>query len=292
MISITSKQFQNPSAVNNNHMIKQQPSKIGGFKKRSNYLILSVVLAFSIWLLAQMGMLSFVGASIDKIWEKVTYHAGFRLQYVYLNHKEAQNNTLTNKTFSSAQQEVLKAAGLEGSKPGQKPLMAFSTQEIKNNLDSLAWVKSSSVKKVLPDSLYLTIETRQPFVVVETDNKVLVYDSIGNVLPVHPVDVSSDLLRLTGEGAFESAVDLLNIVADSPDLFSEIELARRVSDRRWDIYLKNGLLVKMPENYSTYAWQEITRLAQQNALFDYNVKVVDLRIDDRVTIQGQNTITQ
>lgn len=287
MISISSKQFQNPSNAKSSTLTKNRSSKTISLNKSYNYLILTMVFAFILWIFAQIGTFGFILSPINLLWEKTTYQAGFRLNYVYLNHKDDQNTSFTGKTFAAARHEILKAAGLDGHKAGQVPLMALSTQEIKNSLDSLPWIKFSSVKKVLPDSLYLTIEPRQPFVVVETENKAVVYDSLGNALPIHPSDVSSDLLRLAGDGAFEASVEFLNIVADSSDLFSEIELAKRVSNRRWDIYLKNGLLVKMPENHSTYAWQEITRLARQSDLFTYDVKVIDLRIDDRVTIQSK-----
>ncbi len=291
MISISSKQFQNPSNHKNSHLVKQ-PSKTIGVKKRLNYVILAMILTFILWILMQVGALGFVKTSFNQLWQNATYHAGFRLQYVYLNHKDPQNESLTSETFGIAKQEILQAIGLENQKAGQVALMALSPQKIKDDLDSLPWVKSSSVKKILPDSLYLTIEPRQPFVIVETEDKTLVYDSLGNALPIHPSDASDNLLRLAGKGAFEASVELLNIVADSSDLFSEIALAKRISMRRWDIYLKNGLLVKMPENHSTYAWQEITKLARQDDLFTYNVKIIDLRVDDRVTLQGKNAIIQ
>ncbi len=67
---------------------------------------------------------------------------------------------------------------------------------------------------------------------------------------------------------------------------NKIELAERVGTRRWNIYLNNGVIIKMPEEGELAAWKKLASLYKQDHIFDYAIDVVDFRLNGRLILRG------
>ncbi len=55
------------------------------------------------------------------------------------------------------------------------------------------------------------------------------------------------LLHVVGEGANTAAFELVNQMEATPALMLEVKAAVRMGDRRWDLHMKNGVVVALPE---------------------------------------------
>jgi cell division protein FtsQ len=59
----------------------------------------------------------------------------------------------------------------------------------------------------------------------------------------------------------------------------------RVAGRRWDVYLDNGIVVKLPEDNVQQAMAVLSKMNKQNDLLQRDIAAVDLRLEDRTTIE-------
>ena len=58
-----------------------------------------------------------------------------------------------------------------------------------------------------------------------------------------------------------------------------------VGERRWNLRLKDGLDIRLPENDVGNALATLSTLDKQERLFSRDIVVVDLRLPDRLTVQ-------
>ena len=58
-----------------------------------------------------------------------------------------------------------------------------------------------------------------------------------------------------------------------------------VAERRWNLKLKNGLDVRLPETEIDQALERLAKLDRDNRLFAKDITAIDLRLADRVTVR-------
>ena len=61
-----------------------------------------------------------------------------------------------------------------------------------------------------------------------------------------------------------------------------------VSDRRWDLFLDNGVQVMLPEVNAQKAVTELQETDKESGLLDRDITVVDLRLPDRLVVRQAN----
>jgi len=58
-----------------------------------------------------------------------------------------------------------------------------------------------------------------------------------------------------------------------------------VGERRWNLRLKDGLDIRLPENDVGNALAALSRLDKEDRLFSRDIVAVDMRLPDRLTVQ-------
>jgi len=59
----------------------------------------------------------------------------------------------------------------------------------------------------------------------------------------------------------------------------------RVADRRWDLRLRNGVTIRLPEHGEEAALAELSRLDREEQLLSRDIVAVDMRLPDRFAVQ-------
>ena len=59
----------------------------------------------------------------------------------------------------------------------------------------------------------------------------------------------------------------------------------RIGERRWDLHLDNGIMVKLPEDHVDAALAELVELERQDGLLGRDISAVDMRFADRLVVQ-------
>jgi len=165
------------------------------------------------------------------------------------------------------------------------PILAMNLGEARARLEALPWVKNASVERLLPGTLYVRIEERQPLALWQRNGKLELVDRDGKVLPVPRLDEFHTLIVVVGDEAPKQTAQLLDLLGVEPELRGHVAAAVLVGGRRWNIRLDNGIDIALPEENPGAAWRELARLDRSDGLLKRDIRRVDLRLPDRLIVQ-------
>lgn len=166
------------------------------------------------------------------------------------------------------------------------PILAFSPREAQKRLEAINWVQSATVLRRLPGTIVVQIAERRPFAVWQKDGKFELIDRAGKVVTNGDVDTfSAELLLVVGDGAEISAADLIDALASQPALQARVASAAWIGKRRWNLQMKGGTEVLLPEGATMPALARLVELQASHALLDRSLKLVDMRLPDRLTVR-------
>jgi cell division protein FtsQ len=90
---------------------------------------------------------------------------------------------------------------------------------------------------------------------------------------------------VVGKGADVKARDFLALLDRYPQVRIVTKAAILVGDRRWNLRLKDGLDIRLPENDVGNALAMLSKLDKEDRLFSRDIVAVDMRLPDRLTVQ-------
>jgi cell division protein FtsQ len=170
-----------------------------------------------------------------------------------------------------------------GVKPGGS-LIGFDAANAKELLENLDWVSTATVQRSFPNQLEISVVERVPFAVWQRAGSYYVIDRSGSAMSNLPPGKLPALPLVTGEGAQFEVAELVNQLEVSPDLSSKVSGAARVGQRRWNLYLDNGITILLPEKNVAEALARLAALESSQHLLSKGVKNVDLRFSGRVIV--------
>ena len=182
-------------------------------------------------------------------------------------------NTLSDDIF----------AALHLDQPGS--LLVYDTAAARSRLETLPWVETAQVTRVLPDGLEITIRERQPFAVWQHKQLMFLVDADGRTLEPAARADHTDLPLVVGDDADAGAHGLMEMLHRFPAVASRLEEAVRVGGRRWDLRLKNAPTLMLPENAPADALVWVERMDREERLFERRLAAIDLRVPGRVVFQ-------
>ena len=165
------------------------------------------------------------------------------------------------------------------------PILAVSPSRAKEQLESLPWVRSATIERRLPGTLFVRLVERRPLAVWQHSGKQELIDRDGEVISVADLSPFARLPTLVGEGAAPHAAALIDMLAGEPDLATRVTAAVRVGDRRWNLRVDNMTDVLLPEEDPAGAWSRLAQLERTNNLLKREVQTVDLRLPDRLVLR-------
>jgi cell division protein FtsQ len=166
-----------------------------------------------------------------------------------------------------------------------KPILEVDLDELKETVENVSWVRSASVGRRLPDTLWLRLEEHRPIARwLDGVRQVLVSDA-GEVVRIEDAREFRELPLLFGTGAPARADELLRMVAGEPTLAARVTGARLVGERRWDVHVDGRIEVRLPAEQPEAAWRRLAAEQQASAVLGRAITAVDLRNPDWLTVQ-------
>jgi cell division protein FtsQ len=165
------------------------------------------------------------------------------------------------------------------------PILAFDILEAKQRLEDLPWVRASTIERMLPDTILVSIVEREPLALWQKDEQLHLIDAEGAVIMSENLEPYADLLVVVGDGAEMQASALIAMIGSEPALMTQVKAATWVGGRRWNLHLKGDIDVRLPEDDAQDAWVRLAAYHRNHRVLDKNVTVLDLRIPDRLIVK-------
>ncbi len=165
------------------------------------------------------------------------------------------------------------------------PILAFSVEQARKRIEELSWVEQATVERRLPNTVVVVLQERRPFAIWQNQGKFVLIDRAGLVVDNQDAKNFRHLPLIVGAGAPGGAASLLDAIADRPALTGRVIAAVRVAERRWNLRMKNGADVMLPEGHEVAALDRLIQLHQSQALLDRPLSAIDLRLPDKLIIR-------
>jgi len=196
--------------------------------------------------------------------------AGFRITSVVINGRK-----------QLSQDEVLGIGGVNG----RSSLLFLDAVTVRDKLKSNPWIAEATVLKFYPGQLQIDLVERTAFAVWQQGGRLSVIADDGAVLEPYVARRFMSLPLVVGKGAETRARDFLALLARYPQVHGVTKAAIFVGERRWNLRLKDGLDIRLPENDVGNALAALSKMDKDDKLFSRDIVAVDMRLPDRLTVQ-------
>jgi cell division protein FtsQ len=196
--------------------------------------------------------------------------AGFRIASVILNGRK-----------QLTQDEILGIGGING----RSSLLFLDAAAVRDKLKASPWIADANVLKLYPDRLQIDVTERKAFALWQQDGRLAVIADDGAILETYVSQRFVSLPLVVGKGADVAAKDFIALLDRYPQVRSLTKAAILVGERRWNLRLKDGLDIRLPENDVGNALATLSRLDKEDRLFSRDIVAIDMRLADRLTVR-------
>jgi cell division protein FtsQ len=165
------------------------------------------------------------------------------------------------------------------------PIIGFSLDQARMRIEKLTWVAHATVERRLPDTIVVVLTERRPFAIWQNMGRYALIDRDGQLVTDEEVGKFHDLPLIVGPGAPRAAQVLLDALTDRPAIQTRVVAAVRISESRWNLRMKNGTDILLPEGHVVAALDRLLQLEQDTALLDRPLQAIDMRLGDRLVLR-------
>ena len=196
-------------------------------------------------------------------------YSGMVLKEVYVNKREKSNVNNNN---------IIEVLNINIG----DPINSFNINNIRKRINDISWVKDSKIYLRPLGKLDIFILEHIPFGVLELNKNHYLIDNNGIRIKTIESFEFPDLFRLNGEGVTLAIKELPPIIQNLKQLNFEVLKVERVDLRRWNIFMKKGFYLKLPNLNPV---NSIEFLFPLNNIDYNNLDFIDLRIENRISVK-------
>ncbi len=164
---------------------------------------------------------------------------------------------------------------------------------VRRRVEALGWVASARVSLEAPEGLRVAVDERTATAVWRIGGEPVLIDRAGVVIePAFRRADHPDLPLVAGDGADAAVDEALAVLAEAGPLAPRVRGLVRVGARRWDVVLAGAtreedadVTLKLPADDAPAAMARAAALQSEHALFDRDIRAVDLRLPGRPTVR-------
>lgn len=237
--------------------------------RRLGFLVVLVAIAATVAGVMRHGIVT-NWADLEQRLIALSADAGFQVRAVEVEGRER-----------ASAEAILSAIGVARG----TPIFAIDPAAAKARLEHVPWVRSASVYRRLPDTLFIVMTEQEPLAFWQRGAALTLIDRDGKPIAERNLGEYSRLPVLVGDDAPANAEAVIKLLDSEPKLAEQVAAAVRVGGRRWNVEFKNGVAVALPEDDATGAWHRLAAIEKNHRVLERRVLLVDLRLPDRVYLR-------
>lgn len=189
-------------------------------------------------------------------------------------------------------------ADIRGVVPYDLPVSSFDLDlpAIRERVEDIPAVAQAAVRVRQGGVLSVEISERVPAALWRTRGGIRVLDregvSIATIATIAARAARSELPVMTGAGADAHVAEALDILEAARPLKMDIRGLVRMGARRWDLVLRDGKRVMLPEAAPVRALERVIVLNAAHEMLERDLVAVDMRIGARPTVRLSDHATQ
>jgi cell division protein FtsQ len=211
-----------------------------------------------------------IAANLQDLCDAAANRLGFRIAEVALAGER-----------EVGREQILSLAGITP----HSSLLFLDAARTRARLLANPWIADATVLKLYPDRLRIEIKERRPFALWQKDGRIALIANDGTALESGVPRRFAGLPLVVGKGAEHTAPAILALVARYPAIARMTEASVLVAERRWNLHLKDGVEVLLPESEPERALRILADLDRTKKLLSRDIVSIDLRLPDRVTVR-------
>lgn len=168
------------------------------------------------------------------------------------------------------------------------PISSFDLDlaDLRNRVLSLPPVETAEVRLEGGSILHVKVKEKVPALLLKDGTGIHVLNKNGDYIrPLLSTEYGSKLPVITGEGAQKAAAEAFILFSALYDKLDEVRGLVLVGGRRWNIVLKSGQVIMLPEKKSEQAVQKILILDKAENILSRDIAVFDFRLPYRITLR-------
>ncbi len=206
----------------------------------------------------------------------IYYFPSLASKYFLLNHIKINGSEKSN--ISIIKEEIYNHTS---------DLLSLDLHKIKEIIEQEKWIKRVNLKKIYPSSLVLDIIENEPYAILRDKDKYYLLDIDGTIITEKNKDYElENFIIISGDespSALKGLIKELNI--HFHELISQLSKLDFVEKRRWNLTLKNNLLIKLPDSKVDNALKNLKNLFIEEKVLQSNIIEIDLRIEGRASLR-------
>jgi cell division protein FtsQ len=168
-------------------------------------------------------------------------------------------------------------------------LLSLDLNYIQSEVEKVAWIKKVIIRRVLPNTLSLTIEEFSPRAVWIRGRDRYVLDKNGYTIEKVSDDQFQNYFTIKGAEAELNLMNLIESLENFDEIYNQIDYANYVGRRRWDLHYKSGVRIMLPEDNIIDSLSLLETYIKENKLIEKGHKKIDLRVDGKITTDRVNS---
>lgn len=165
------------------------------------------------------------------------------------------------------------------------PILSYDPKAAQARLSENPWFKSVHIERRLPDTVFIRVIERIPAARWQVDGKLALVDAEGVAMTTDNLDDYKHLPIIIGQDARHKLVALFALLQAEPEIGREVKVATWIGNRRWDLKMKSGLVVRLPASQPELALSKLAMLNREQAVLKRDVVSIDLRLPEKAVLQ-------
>ena len=157
------------------------------------------------------------------------------------------------------------------------------TSEIEKVTRNIIYLQSIEVKKKYPNTLIVKVFETSPLAILLKNSEYYILDSGANLILINTDSVTNyNYPHIFGKNSEKYFLNFLQLLKKNNFPIIDIKNYYYFQIGRWDLQLKDGLLIRLPNNMIKNAIEKSVELLNKDDFKNY--EVIDLRINGRIIV--------
>ena len=164
-------------------------------------------------------------------------------------------------------------------------------KKIANKISQNNWVKSINIQSNYKDTIEINIDESKPIGIYTTGIQNILFSDDLKILEniANNEKRFSALIKFEGKNSMHESIKLIDSFPD--DFIQYVDKAFLINQRRWDLELKNSILLKLPENNIKEALENYKKIYinfSNEELIE--IESIDLRMKKKIILKYKESI--